>query len=170
MGRSPIVGGNWKCVRAPTHRSTAPLHKTPPWRRSGWSQRGPPAAEGCFWRRKTHLVTVLCVPARPGWTPQGRVWHARGARGFNARVLKALCVVFVQNLDKAGVEALVKSLNGMDVAGCEVVIAPVSMHLDKVAAPSLWHRSWGFRLCRHAPTAKMAPLDDAAVLVARHRS
>ncbi|KAJ1495741.1 triose-phosphate isomerase [Baffinella frigidus] len=38
------------------------------------------------------------------------------------------------NLDKAGVEALVKSLNGMDVAGCEVVIAPVSMHLDKVCS------------------------------------
>jgi len=59
-------------------------------------------------------------------------WRVR----FQIWGVDRVCGVHVQNLDKAGVEALVKSLNAMDVAGCEVVVAPVSMHLDKVAVPT----------------------------------
>eukprot|EP00960_Hanusia_phi_P078259 768799-Hanusia_phi.AAC.5 len=43
------------------------------------------------------------------------------------------------NLDKAGVTALVTSLNGMDCTDCEVVVAPVAVHLgsvvDSIKAP-----------------------------------
>eukprot|EP00293_Proteomonas_sulcata_P012794 CAMPEP_0184312026 /NCGR_PEP_ID=MMETSP1049-20130417/46318_1 /TAXON_ID=77928 /ORGANISM="Proteomonas sulcata, Strain CCMP704" /LENGTH=248 /DNA_ID=CAMNT_0026627865 /DNA_START=10 /DNA_END=756 /DNA_ORIENTATION=+ len=38
------------------------------------------------------------------------------------------------NLDKAGVAALVESLNGMDCTGCEVVVCPVGVHIDSVVS------------------------------------
>eukprot|EP00287_Rhodomonas_sp_CCMP768_P004768 CAMPEP_0196726438 /NCGR_PEP_ID=MMETSP1091-20130531/7705_1 /TAXON_ID=302021 /ORGANISM="Rhodomonas sp., Strain CCMP768" /LENGTH=249 /DNA_ID=CAMNT_0042068885 /DNA_START=30 /DNA_END=779 /DNA_ORIENTATION=- len=36
------------------------------------------------------------------------------------------------NLDKAGVTALVTALNGIDCTGCEVVVAPVALHIPTV--------------------------------------
>ncbi len=39
-----------------------------------------------------------------------------------------------QNLDKAGVKALVTVLNGIDVTGCEVVVAPVAIHIPEVVS------------------------------------
>jgi hypothetical protein len=57
----------------------------------------------------------------------------------------------VQNLDKKGVEALVTSLNGMNTTGCEVVVAPVALHLGKVActtdSPSLLTRGLLLACC-----------------------
>jgi triosephosphate isomerase (TIM) len=37
-------------------------------------------------------------------------------------------------LDKAGVKALVTVLNGIDVTGCEVVVAPVAIHIPEVVS------------------------------------
>jgi len=38
------------------------------------------------------------------------------------------------NLDKAGAAALVESLNGMDCTGCEVVVAPIFLHISDVVS------------------------------------
>ncbi len=38
----------------------------------------------------------------------------------------------LQNLDKAGAAALVTSLNAMDCTDCEVVVAPVALHIPAV--------------------------------------
>ena len=39
-----------------------------------------------------------------------------------------------QNLDLAGVKSLVTILNGIDVTGAEVVVAPVAIHIPEVVA------------------------------------
>ena len=40
----------------------------------------------------------------------------------------------LQNLDLAGVKALVTTLNGIDVSNAEVVVAPVAIHIPEVIA------------------------------------
>uniref|UniRef100_A0A7S0VJ32 Triosephosphate isomerase n=1 Tax=Hemiselmis tepida TaxID=464990 RepID=A0A7S0VJ32_9CRYP len=38
------------------------------------------------------------------------------------------------NLDAAGAKALVESLNGMDCTGCDVIVAPIALHIPTVVA------------------------------------
>ena len=39
-----------------------------------------------------------------------------------------------QNLDKAGVKALVETLNGISFSDVDVVVAPVAIHLSEVVS------------------------------------
>ncbi len=62
----------------------------------------------------------------------------------------------LQNLDKAGVKALVTTLNGIDVAGVEVVVAPVAIHIPEVVSTlkkdiSVSAQNCNFKVCLNTP-------------------